>query len=213
MQGEIIANSLINKAKELECPLYTFAESAALGSGFMILSAGHKAYADPHSLIGGISTSFQGLGLAKVLKNWKINANVITTAETRINPFLELTKQDEKWISEILSSQDKILKEFVSKNRAQVNVFFIQNSESALNGEIFNGTQAAEVGLVDRISDLSTVILEEFPLAQVANLRLKNNSSLSNFWAESFLTFESLEKALMKDSLNEEILRLEARNI
>ena len=101
----------------------------------------------------------------------------------------------------------------MSKNRAQVNVFFIQNSESALNGEIFNGTQAAEVGLVDRISDLSTVILEEFPLAQVANLRLKNNSSLSNFWAESFLTFESLEKALMKDSLNEEILRLEASNI
>jgi ClpP class serine protease len=125
VQAEIISSALIHKAKELKCPLYTFAEATSLGPGYIILSSGTKLHADPHSLIGGISASFQQLGLSKALKDLKIKANLLSTAQTRLNPFEELKKQDEDWIVKILSNYDAVIKEIINNNRKQVSVFNI----------------------------------------------------------------------------------------
>ena len=123
VQAEIIANAVSDKAKEIGCPLYTFAEAGALGSGYLILAAGDKAHADPHSLIGGISSSFQGIGLVNALKMLKIQATMISTAENRLSPFEELKEKDEKWIMHILQHQDSVMKNIISKNRKQVAVW------------------------------------------------------------------------------------------
>ena len=123
VQAEIIAAALSSKAKQLDCPFYTFAESVALGSGYLLLSAGDKVHTDPHSLIGGISSSFQGIGLVKALKLLKIRPTIISNIETRVNPFQEVKAADNVWIGKLLEYQDGVLKEAIEKYRKQVSVW------------------------------------------------------------------------------------------
>ena len=122
VHAEIIADLLRGKAKELKCPLYTFAESAALGSGYLILSCGDKVFADPHSLIGGISASYHSVSLVNAAKMLKVKQTTISTSEVRVNPFEVLKEADEEWVKKILSFQDSALKEAILNYRSQVSV-------------------------------------------------------------------------------------------
>jgi ClpP class serine protease len=119
VQGEIIAKAISNKAKELQCPYYTFAENLALGSGYLLLSSGNKVHVSPHSLIGGVSSNFLGVGLVKALKQWKIKNTTLATNEIHLNPLEDVKSADEKWIKDMLFSQNEALKNAIRFYRKQ----------------------------------------------------------------------------------------------
>lgn len=119
IQSEIIAEAMRKKVKDLKCPLFTFAENLAIGSGYLLLSSGDRVFVNPHSLVGGISSSFSCLGLVKALKQWKIKATTLSTYGNKLNPFEDIKPADEKWIKEILSSQNIIMQNSVTKYRKQ----------------------------------------------------------------------------------------------
>ncbi|OMJ73085.1 hypothetical protein SteCoe_28312 [Stentor coeruleus] len=170
VQGEIIAKAISNKAKELQCPYYTFAENLALGSGYLLLASGNKVHVGPHSLIGGVSSSYMGIGLVKALKQWKIKNTTIATNEIHINPLEEVRPVDEKWIKDMLTSQNEALKCAIKIYRKQA-----LESELVNKGDVFIGNKACEQGLADGVNDFYSVISSEFPNARVVNIPFDDN--------------------------------------
>ena len=120
MQSEIIANSFVKKAADLEVPFYTFSETLALGAGLMLLSSGNRVHANPHSLLGGVSSAVNSLGLVKALSMLKVKYTSISTAESRLNPFENIKEEDQKWINGILKHQDEAMKNYIARFRKQI---------------------------------------------------------------------------------------------
>ncbi|OMJ92927.1 hypothetical protein SteCoe_4271 [Stentor coeruleus] len=197
IQSEIIADGIRKKAKEFKCPLFTFAENFAIGSGYLLLSSGDRVFVNPHSLVGGISSSFSCIGLAKALKQWKIKSTTISTYDNKLNPFEEVKPADEKWIKEILSSQNIIMQNSVSKYRKNA-----LDNEAVRKGEVFVGKNAVELGLADGVNDFYSLLAEEFPNIKTFNMKPKPEKS----WYRGYKVMENLKTGEVPQEMLEEVL-------
>jgi ClpP class serine protease len=121
---ESIIESLKSKSKSLQIPFYTFAQTYALGPAFILLSSGDKSFANPHSIIGGLSSNITTVGLVKLLEKWKVKSTNISTAPTRLDPFQKITSQDEAWAQSQLKHRQKILNEFLLRQNKGASVIF-----------------------------------------------------------------------------------------
>ena len=77
--------------------MYTFAEDIATGPGYYILASGNRVFADPFSLIGGVSASRKSFDLIKFAENAGIKNSFVTTGKhkIRVSPFLKLKEEDD----------------------------------------------------------------------------------------------------------------------
>lgn len=115
VSSEIIVNSLKAKVTELNVPFYTFAHSYALGPAFIILASGTKSFANPYSIVGGLSSNIVSVGLVKALEKYKVKCTSVSTAPLRIDPFQKLTPQDEQWAKEQVNHRLQQLTELLVK--------------------------------------------------------------------------------------------------
>lgn len=115
VSSEIIVNSLKSKVAELNIPFYTFAHSYALGPAFIILASGTKSFANPYSIVGGLSSNITAVGVAKALEKYKVKCTSISTAPLRIDPFQKLTPQDEQWAKGQINHKLQLLTDFLAK--------------------------------------------------------------------------------------------------
>jgi len=112
---EEIILALKSKAKSLQVPFLTFAHTYALGPGFILLASGDKSYANPHSVLGGLSANITSVGLVKFLEKWKVKYTSISTTPTRLDPFQKITAQDEAWAQGQLKHRQKVLIELLTR--------------------------------------------------------------------------------------------------
>ena len=115
VSAEEIILALKAKSKALQVPYLTFAHTYALGPGFVLLASGDKSYANPHSVLGGLSASISSLGLVKFLDKWKVKYTSVATTPTRLDPFQKLTAQDEAWAQSQLKHRQKVLTELLTR--------------------------------------------------------------------------------------------------
>ncbi|CAG9330541.1 unnamed protein product [Blepharisma stoltei] len=164
VQAEIISDTFKKFSLSKECPFYTFAEDYALGPGYCLLSSGHQAFADIHSILGGISTSFQQLGLQQFAKDFSIEPVFIAAGKNkvRLNPFEKVKQEDEKWIKQLLNSRQELMKKHVLSHRKNLQVT-PQNEKEILGGEIYSAKKAIDVGLIDGVKEISSFAEQEFP--------------------------------------------------
>jgi len=125
VSSEVIVQCLKSKSSELKIPFYTFAHSYALGPAFVILSSGTKSFANPHSIVGGLSSSISSVGLVKTLEKYKVKCTAISTSPVRIDPYQKLTPQDEQWVQSQIKHKQQLLAEFLERQYEGKAVFHI----------------------------------------------------------------------------------------
>jgi ClpP class serine protease len=206
VQAEIITQLLKDAGSKLDVPVYTFAEDMAVGAGYYVLCTGNKVFADPHSLVGGVATSYSGLSLENFVKEYSINPHFQTSGKNkmRLSAFEKVKPEDEAWLRDILAKYHQNFKDHVIRHRGASIPRDQKVEQEVLNGEIYSGTKAVTKGLVDGLSELHTQVEKEWP-----GLKIREGRSAYVYpGVRGEVKAEDLMRALHDGEVREEIVDL-----
>ena len=161
VQSNLIFGRIRALSDEHGIPVVTFAEDVAASGGYWIACAGDEIYADPNSIIGSIGVISAGFGFPEALKKLSVERRLYTSGERKgmLDPFQPENTADVRRLKEIHKRTHDSFKELVRDRRKEK----LKGSDRQLfSGEFWIGAQAVELGLVDGLGDVRTVMRARF---------------------------------------------------
>jgi signal peptide peptidase SppA len=148
-------------AEETEVPVYAFAGDVAASGGYWLALAGDEIYADPASVIGSIGVLFRSFGLADAIQRLGIERRVHTagTRKAALDPFRPEDADDVAMLKELQADVHEVFKDAV---RARRGARLKGEEEVLFSGAFWSGKRAVELGLVDGLGDLRSVMRAHF---------------------------------------------------
>ena len=161
VQSELIYKYIRALSEKKNVPVYTFAEDVAASGGYWLLCAGDTMYASNSSIIGSIGVISAGFGFVGAIKKLGIERRVLTQGESKsiYDSFAPVKSSDKKIILEVQKDIHTSFKSVVSERRGKR----IRIPDKQLfSGEFWSGKKSHELGLVDEIGDLYSVMKETY---------------------------------------------------
>lgn len=161
VQSRLIFARIRALADEKQLPVHVFCEDVAASGGYMLALAGDEIHADPSSIIGSIGVIAAGFGLDKAIGRLGIERRVYTAGKNKmaLDPFQPEKADDVKRLKAIQADVHELFKDMVRDRRGQR----LKGAEAALfSGEFWSGAKALDLGLIDGLGDLRTVMREKF---------------------------------------------------
>ncbi len=148
-------------AEENEVPVYAFAGDVAASGGYWLALAGDEIYADPASVVGSIGVLFRSFGLADAIQRLGIERRVHTAGARKaaLDPFRPEDAEDVAMLKALQADVHEVFKDAV---RARRGARLKGDEEVLFSGAFWSGTRAVELGLVDGIGDLRSVMRARF---------------------------------------------------
>ena len=164
--GSPVQSSLIGKriralAEEHEVPVIAFAEDVAASGGFWLACAADEIYADDSSVIGSIGVISAGFGFQNAIKKLGVERRVYTAGEMKstLDPFLREKPDDIERLAELQQDVFNAFKEMVRERRKdKLNA----SEEELFTGAFWTGRRALEMGLIDGLGELTSVMQERY---------------------------------------------------
>jgi len=191
-----LREALIQTASDLKAPLYTFAEDTALESGFYLLSAGHKIFANPYSLLGDVASIEREIKIEKLVRKY-VNVTLVKSGKFK-NLSLNLeetTPETAEFLNKLVKVRHDDMVEGIFESR---DIYFERKGlksdavrQEVLDGRTFTATEALEKGLVDEILTFEEFKdkyykdykLQEFTIDKDETLGYEQiTGSVSNWW-------------------------------
>ncbi|MCZ6482139.1 MAG: S49 family peptidase [Alphaproteobacteria bacterium] len=161
VQSALICRRIRALAEEKEVPVFAFAEDVAGSGGYWLALAGDEIFADESSIIGSVGVIFKSFGLAEAIGRLGIERRVYTAGENKslLDPF---TPEDPDDVARIKAIQGDVHETFKAMVRARRQGKLKAEEEELFSGAFWSGRRALELGLIDGIGDLRTVMRERF---------------------------------------------------
>jgi len=161
VQSALIAGRIRALADEKKVPVFAFAEDVAASGGYWLLSAGDELFADESSIVGSIGVVSAGFGFPELLKRLGVERRVYATSEHKagLDPFRP-EQTDE--VEHLRTVQDDIYQAFCRQVRARRGEKLRGEEADIFNGRFWSGRAALDLGLIDGIGDLRTVMRQRF---------------------------------------------------
>ncbi len=161
VQSSLIAGRIRALAEEKKVPVFAFAEDVAASGGYWLLSAGDELFADESSIIGSIGVVSAGFGFPELLKRLGVERRVYATSQHKagLDPFRP-EQADE--VEHLRAVQNDIYQAFCRQVRARRGEKLKAEDADLFNGRFWSGRAALELGLIDGIGDLRTVMRQRF---------------------------------------------------
>lgn len=161
--GKRIRALAAEKSKELKKPLpvYTFVEDVAASGGYWLACAGDEIYVDESSMVGSIGVIAAGFGFDKAIAKYGVERRAYTAGENklRLDPFQKEKREDVAWVYELQGQIHEVFRTWVRSRRAGK----LKGEEKDLmNGNVWIGQKAVDMGLADGIGDVRGVMREKF---------------------------------------------------
>lgn len=159
VQSSLISSRVQRLAEENEMPVYAFIEDVAASGGYWLACAANEIYADTGSIIGSIGVISSGFGFEGLINKYGVERRVYTAGKSKsmLDPFKKEKPEDIKRLKKILGEMHELFISHVKKTRGDK---LIQN-DNVFTGEIWLGESAKELGLIDGIGHLETVMKEK----------------------------------------------------
>ena len=165
-------------------PIYASFGSIAASGGYYIGSATRRIYANAGTLTGSIGVVMNLMNLSKLYEWVRISPTPIKAGKYKDagSPHRSLTKEEKKLFDDLLTVSHK---QFVSdilavrKDRIKGNIW------DMAQGQVFNGSTAKELGLVDNIASLWTAgreIHKELKLSSDFSLNFIKTKKKTSLW-------------------------------
>lgn len=158
--GSPVQSSLIGKrirahAEEKKIPVIAFVEDVAASGGYWLAAAADEIIADANSILGSIGVVSAGFGFEDAIEKLGIHRRLHTQGERKrmLDPFLP-EKPDE--VERLLALQADMHASFKDWVRARRGDRLKAADEILFNGDIWTGTRALDLGLVDGLGDIRT---------------------------------------------------------
>lgn len=161
VQSKLIASRIRALAEEYELPVYTFVEDVAASGGYWLALAGDEIYADESSIVGSIGVISAGFGFNRAIDKLGIDRRVYTAGERKmtLDPF-QPERPDE--VARLKALQLDVHEAFRAQVRTRRGDKIAESGDDLYTGEFWSGKRALELGLIDGLGDLRSVMREKF---------------------------------------------------
>jgi signal peptide peptidase SppA len=161
VQSALIAKRIRDLAAEKKVPVFAFAEDVAASGGYWLATAGDEIYADESSIVGSIGVISAGFGFQDLLQRVGIERRVHTAGarKSMLDPF---RAEDAADVARLEALQQDIHESFKAQVRRRRGDRLKAGDDALFSGEFWSGRRALELGLIDGIGDLRTVMRARF---------------------------------------------------
>jgi serine protease SohB len=161
VQSHLIFKRIRALADEKKVPVLAFVEDVAASGGYMIACAADEIVCDQSSIVGSIGVVGAAFGFDKLIEKIGVERRVYTSGDRKVmlDPFQPEKPEDVERLHKIQRDIHESFIELVKSRRGGK----LDSRESALfSGEYWAGGRGRELGLVDAIGDLRSVLRERF---------------------------------------------------
>ncbi len=161
VQSAMITKRIRDLAQEKDVPVLAFAEDVMASGGYMLGLAGDEIYVDASSLVGSIGVVSSGFGFVDAIAKLGIERRLYTAGESKamLDSFQEEKQED---VEKLRAIQDELHENFKGLVRSRRGKRLKGLRGRIFSGEVFSGTEAVKLGLVDDIGDLRSVLRDRF---------------------------------------------------
>lgn len=158
-----LAASQLKRIRDHKIPLIVTVDKIAASGGYLMASVADQIYAAPFAIVGSIGVVSQLPNFNKLLKKHDIEYEQITAGEHKrtLTMFGENTSKGRKKAQEDVEEAHELFKKFVAENRPKLDI------DKVATGEYWHGTQAIDLGLVDKLITSDDYLLEASDKANI----------------------------------------------
>jgi serine protease SohB len=169
-----LASSQLDRIKKQGIPLTVCVDKVAASGGYMMACVADKILAAPFSILGSIGVVAQLPNFSRLLKKHDIDVELHTAGAHKrtLTMFGENTDQDREKFVEDLEDTHQLFKDFVGQRRQQVDIDRIST------GEIWLGTRAKEMALVDELMTSDEYLVSLSSDADIYEVKYTHRKSL-----------------------------------
>jgi signal peptide peptidase SppA len=161
VQSSLIAQRIRLLAKEKNLPVIAFVEDLAASGGYWLACAADEIIVDPASIVGSIGVVSASFGFKDLIGRIGIERRVHTSGERKamLDPFREEKPEDVERLKRLQAEIHEGFKAWVRERRGSR----LKGDEATLfSGEFWTGRRGLELGLVDSLGELRTVLQERY---------------------------------------------------
>lgn len=161
VQSSLVARRIRALAIEKDVPVFAFVEDVAASGGYWLACAADEIYADAGSLVGSIGVVYAGFGFADLIARHGVERRLHTAGESKgmLDPFLPEVPEDVKRLRDAQTDLHDVFKEWVRTRRGDR---LCGPDDELFSGAFWTGGKARELGLVDALGDLRSVMRDRF---------------------------------------------------
>ncbi len=160
VQSRQIYSRIRQLAAENDKKVLVFVEDVAASGGYMIALAGDEILVDETSIVGSIGVVSAGFGFNKAIEKIGVERRVYTAGKNKVtlDPFQPESKKD---IDHLLALQKQVHEVFINMVKERRGERLAKD-EDIFSGLFWSGERGLELGLVDGMGHLSTIISERY---------------------------------------------------
>ena len=160
-QSSLIFQRIRALSKEKNKPVLAFVEDVAASGGYWLACAGDEIYVNPASVIGSIGVVSAGFGFEGAIEKLGVTRRVYTAGKRKVmlDPFQPEHEDD---IAHLKSLQQDIHDQFIALVKSCRGTKLQADDDTLFSGAFWTGTRAIELGLVDKIGEVRTVLKSRF---------------------------------------------------
>src|SRR5271156_1101269 len=161
VQSHLIFQRIRELAEEHKRHVIAFIEDAGASGGYMIACAADEVIADPSSIVGSIGVVGGSFGFDKLIEKLGVERRLYTAGDHKamLDPFLPENPDD---VERLKKLQAEIHEDFIALVKERRGAKLTGPENDLFSGEYWTGRRALELGLVDAIGDLRTILRERF---------------------------------------------------
>ena len=169
-----LAAAQLDRIKKKGIKLTACVDKVAASGGYMMACVADKIVASPFAIMGSIGVVAQLPNFNKVLKKHDIDYEILTAGKYKrtLTIFGENTEEGREKFKADLEDTHELFKSYVSERRPVVDI------EAVANGDIWFGTRALEVNLVDELKTSDEYINDACQSAEVFSVEFKEKKHL-----------------------------------
>jgi serine protease SohB len=161
VQSSLIAGRIRALAAEKDVPVIAFAEDVAASGGYWLACAADEIFADEASIVGSVGVVSSGFGFPDLIRRHGVERRVHTAGRRKamLDPFRDEEPEDVARLRSIQTDIHDSFKRYVRERRGEC----LNAPESEVfEGDIWTGSQALSLGLIDGIGALRPTLRERF---------------------------------------------------
>jgi serine protease SohB len=161
VQSHLIFRRIRQLAEQHNRRVIGFIEDAGASGGYMIACAADEIVADQHSIVGSIGVVGGSFGFDKLIAKLGVERRLYTSGEHKamLDPFLPENPDD---VDRLKKLQREIHDDFIALVKSRRAGKLAGPQDDLFSGAYWTGRRALELGLVDAIGDLRSVLRERF---------------------------------------------------
>lgn len=169
-----LAASQLDRIKKKGIPLTISVDKVAASGGYMMACVGDRIHAAPFAVLGSIGVVAQIPNIHRLLKKHDIDVELMTAGKYKrtLTVLGENTDAGREKFREDLEETHDLFKTFIGEHRTGVDL------DKVATGEVWLGTRARELGLVDELLTSDEYLTSLLPDADVFEVSYVHKKTL-----------------------------------